>query len=435
MYRIILLIFLIYVSSLRAHGITLVTLAAGDEYRKAVELGIENKRVYCQLHGYNFICEEKWLDPSRPHSWSKIPLILKEMENPDVKWIFWCDADALIMNLATSLENLIDENYNFILAKTSAPLIEAYDIINGGQFLIKNCEWSRSFLKDVYDRKECIFHPWWEQQAIILELEEKPELNSYTKFLPQRLLSPYPIETHGEFLKVTYQPGDFIIHITAIRNLNDLRAFFEHYSKKVINDPNLPTLDQYLGIYGYKLTPMDSKTSEGYITASQQKEYIQQLQLNPKIKSIVEVGLSAGHSAEVFFQTCPHVQKYIAFDKTLNPYTKVAAEYLSNKYQDRFEFIQGNPLHTIPEYLSIYPTEKADLIHLSANFSYDDCLLNILNLQNMAHPGTILWINFCYGSFLQAIKACETMGIIKIINVYQSKEPNEECYWIEACYI
>jgi galactosyl transferase GMA12/MNN10 family len=218
-------------SGLLANEIAVVTLAVGKDYRETVDLGIKNKRSYCNKHGYKFICGTRTLDSSRPIQWSKIKLILKTMENTSCKWIFWTDADSLIMNVDFPISNLIDEQYNFILSRDRNSL-------NTGQFLIRNCKWSREFLKCVYAREECIRSNVWEQQAVILELEQNPRWMALTKIIPQRSINSYPREWIGDISECTYQDGDFILHFAGIRNKKRLCSLFESYSRRISNCQN-----------------------------------------------------------------------------------------------------------------------------------------------------------------------------------------------------
>lgn len=213
---------LLICSKIAASEIAIVTLIVGDRYSDAVKAGIENKEAYCKKHGYDFFCSTEVLDPSRPIPWSKIVLIQKTMENYSYKWVFWTDADALIMNMEIPLENLIDENFNFIVSK------ESY-FVNTGNFLIRNCPWSKKFLERVYAHEDCISHKWWEQAAIFKELKYNSESLEKTKILPQRTFCAFH---KGYSQEVVYQPGDFILHFAGVRNLEELKNLMEFYAEQ-----------------------------------------------------------------------------------------------------------------------------------------------------------------------------------------------------------
>lgn len=407
--------------------IAVVTLAVGDKYKDVVAVGIENKRAYCERHGYDFICCEQSLDKDRPISWSKILLIQQVMQKRSYKWIFWTDGDSLIMNHAIPLEDLIDNKYNFILSKD-------FNNVNCGQFLIRNCSWSKRFLKKVYEHTECINHSWWEQQAVILELNNK-EYMELTKIIPQRLINSYPVNTVNNCLH-TYQPGDFIIHFAGIHALGDLHSLMESYSKQVItNDTDIFTLDYYLGIYCMKLSSCGYTVNEGYMTNAQKLQFNQRLTSYTNVKRVVEIGFNAGHSCENFFLNLKNLEKLVAFDINTHPYTKVGVEYMTRKYKDLFEFVQGDSLVAVPKYANDNQ-EKFDLIYVDARHTYYNCLNDIINAGGLAHPGTILWVDDYGGEVQAAVNECVNQGIIAIDFVEQSYDP-AGCSrdWVQARYL
>lgn len=204
-----------------ASKIAVVTLAAGEKYLEAVSLGIENKRQYCQKHGYDFFCGEVSLDPSRVPAWSKILLIQNVLESNEYEWIFWTDADSLIMDFGSPLENFIDPNYDFIINRELT-------WVCSGEFFLKNCAWSRDFLKKVYTHEECSGHPW-EQTAIIIELGN-PEIQTHTKIFQSKEINAFNPEDYGcADPSLCYEPGDFVIHFGAVRDLSYMRSLFEKY--------------------------------------------------------------------------------------------------------------------------------------------------------------------------------------------------------------
>ena len=213
--------------------IAVVTIAAGDNYRTLVKEGLANKLSYCLKNNYKYIEGSSSLDTSRPVPWSKILLILEVMKDPAIKWIFWTDADSLIMNQKTLLESLIDEDFEFIIGD------ELNATVNSGQFLIKNCEWSKKFLHQIYSHVEFVHHEWWENQAIIYEIENSDEIKSHTKIIPQRFINSYPRRLSRNLDEATYQDGDFIIHFPSIKG-GELKHLMQHYSKRAKNHSKKP---------------------------------------------------------------------------------------------------------------------------------------------------------------------------------------------------
>lgn len=407
--------------------IAVVTLAAGDAYKEAVAVGIENKRAYCERHGYDFICGEESLDTSRPISWTKVRLIQQVMKNSSYKWIFWTDADSLIMNQAIPLEDLIDDKYNFILSRDM-------NEVNCGQFLIKNCLWSEDFLKAVYAHTDCIKHIWWEQQAIILELKKSKWMNQ-TKLISQRLINSYPSNLIGLGCRSTYQPGDFIIHFITIRDLKYLRSLMESYANQVItDDTGIFTLDYYLLVHCL-IQSTFSYISEEYMSETQRTQFNKYLPLYTNVKRVIEIGFNAGHSCENFFLNLQNLEKLVAFDINTHPYTKVGVEFMTRKYKDRFEFVSGDSLGAVPNYANDNQ-ETFDLIYVDAKHTYYNCLNDIINARRLAHPGTILWINDFVGEVHKAVNECIKQGIIAIDFVEHSIDPEVGSRtWVQAHYL
>jgi hypothetical protein len=203
--------------------IVVVTMTIGERYKGVVAAGIENKMSYCKMHGYDFINCGESLDNSRPVPWTKVLLILDVMKNKQYKWIFWTDADSLIMNKNKKLEEFIDDGYELIITKD-------LNAINSGQFFIKNSEWSNEFLHKVYSHEEFINHHWWEQMGVITELQDANNL-MHVKIMPQRTFNSYQGFNN---LEVDYHPGDFIIHFpgTGAEKLSKLMYYYGRFSKR-----------------------------------------------------------------------------------------------------------------------------------------------------------------------------------------------------------
>ena len=470
-----------------ASDIAVVTMVIGDEYAKAVAPATENKRKYCEMHGYDFVIADTILDLSRPISWSKILLLSKLMQESSYKWLFWTDADSLIMNPAISVEDLIDEKYNLIIpgaiqkselgkeaacvcvrrsrcrgsstlvswateADTKATqsrrsisrflnheryITKAFNYINSGEFIIRNCEWGKAFLTDIYSHAECINDAIWENRAFILELKNKQEYHNKTKILPQRLINSYSEEVIGKDCpNALYSEGDFIIHFA--REKVRLEPLIQAYSQRVVSDPDV-SLDYYLEVFGFHLNPVGCIGGhEGYMTPAQRDQFRDCLKKTSSLRTIMEIGLNAGHSAESFFNVCPAIQKFVSFDINLRSYTATAVEYFKRKYRNRFVFIPGDSQITVPKYKTNFPSETFDLIYIDGGHFDDVCLNDIINSSRLAHPDTILWIddNISDGT-AWAIEKCVQNGIIEVLQEHQSNHESRflKRSWIEARFL
>ena len=157
------------------------------------------------------------------------------MEETEADWIFWTDADSFIMNDRISLEKFIDHDYDMLIGSDFIGL-------NAGQFLIKNCDWSKDFLKRVYT---ITVDRWWEeietsglgwsdQTAIMIQLKRSEADKKHVKILPQRAINSYAPEIWSKEdpnNEICWHQGDFLIHFAGIKN-EKLIKLINKYSKK-----------------------------------------------------------------------------------------------------------------------------------------------------------------------------------------------------------
>jgi hypothetical protein len=399
-------------STLIASDITVVTMAIGDAYQKAVSVGVEGKRAYCQEHGYRFVCGEQKLDPDRHPAWNKILWIRQAMEDPECHWVFWTDADAVIMNQAVGLEELIDEDYNLILTKD-------VNGINTGQMLLRNCAWTRDLLDKIYARTDCLNHRWWEQGALIALLEDEPGLWQFIQALPQRLMNSYD---WGKQTAI-YQKGDFIVHFAGLHDLDELAHRMRAFASKSLNNGDLITLDYYLEVYGH--APADP------LPKAQRAQFREALDGQGTIHSVVEIGFQGGRRLDYLLHKCPEVTQVTCFCQDY-PARGAVAAYLKRKYGCLVDFIPGIAGHTIPKYMQSHPELRADLIHINGNNNLRGCLADIRNSWALAHEQTSLWIDHAQNEGArQAIAYLVREGFLEVL---EEHDADNHC-WVEARFL
>ena len=204
-------------------------------YKGIADISIFNNfKEYCRLNGYDlryfFLKDEKLAA-----SWFKIPSAIKILEKGKYDWVFYIDADCLFMDTVFRLENLIEDNYFFICPEHKDDSLEKEKSIIGSHFLVKNCQQSLDFLKEVWSApddfshhgytKEDSFniHPWEQTQLNISAKKEKYKNQikilgggAINAFWPQN--SPVIIKSFTGCNLQIYNPGDFMAHFAGYPN-------------------------------------------------------------------------------------------------------------------------------------------------------------------------------------------------------------------------
>lgn len=215
-----------------------------------------NKASYAQKHGYDFFLYSESLDPTRLGYWNKIIAIKNHLKDYD--WIFWLDSDALIINFDIKLENLIDEEFDFITTRDHFDL----DSINSGQFLIKNCDWSFNFLNAWYSLNHIQKQPGFDNGALKILVNEFESIRPRVKIIPLRMLSSY-VSKFSIYLREyqqysipidnLYQDGDFIIHLAGFSHNERIELMEKIYYVICYRSNDLKSvLEAYDLFYKYK---------------------------------------------------------------------------------------------------------------------------------------------------------------------------------------
>jgi predicted O-methyltransferase YrrM len=219
----------------------------------------------------------------------------------------------------------------------------------------------------------------------------------------------------------------FLLHVSLI------------HSQKLT--PSDLTLDQYLQLHGYNLSPegsgsKDNYALEGFSTDAQREQFVQLLKLHPHVTDVLEIGLNGGHSAEVFLKHCPNLKRFVSIDINWHSYTARAVEYLSKKYQGKFTFIAGDSTVKVPEFGTLHPEQKFDLIFIDGNHNYNYCLQDILNTRALTRSNALLIIDdYDNPSVQQAVRKCQEMQVIEVRGVFHSQDLHGFRSWVEARYL
>jgi mannan polymerase II complex MNN10 subunit len=203
-----------------------------------LELTWKNKQDYADKHGYHLYNESDMLDKSRPPSWSKIRATQRLLQEENCTWVFWLDADTVIMNSEIRIQDFLpsDPTKDLLLS------VDTGGGYNAGVWLVHNTWWGRNFLDT-----------WWNMKAFVKPVGlshsgDNDALKAFMQNLPEEVILQHVLAparcTFNSFIKVVapndyeqvltdlhqqdfylaeayYHKGDFIAHVAGVDNKVD----------------------------------------------------------------------------------------------------------------------------------------------------------------------------------------------------------------------
>jgi hypothetical protein len=146
---------------------------------------------YCKKYDLEYYCEtssEKIFQTcnDRNPSWFKIKLLLEHLNTSDCDYIAYMDADAFIVNHDKDFRDILSQypEHDLIIGADFGP-----DLVNGGVLIFKNTDWSKDFLKRVWEKSEVIARgaykreSWLEQTILSTFLTVNDSDNAKAKIL------------------------------------------------------------------------------------------------------------------------------------------------------------------------------------------------------------------------------------------------------------
>jgi hypothetical protein len=155
---------------------------------------------------------------------------------PEGALVWQSDADVLITNPNLKLEDhvvpLLPENKDMLL------IYDACHNLNSGNILMRNTKWCRDFWKRVNARTDCTYHIWWENMAMIKELDENQIDKDKIYITNQhKRFNAYVMGIPNEPL---WEPGDFLVHFAGVYKPEKMAKLIED-----IQSGSIPRLDMY----------------------------------------------------------------------------------------------------------------------------------------------------------------------------------------------
>lgn len=221
--------------SIKMTRIAILTFCVGADYKRAMEPGLNSKREYAKRHGYDFHTggEDVW-DRSMPIPWSKFHFILKYLDDYD--YIFWSDADVIILNQELTLEDHVMPHLP--KHKDLLWVFDACNHYNNGHLFIRGrSPWVKDYFQRCLKQKDLFYHIWWDNAAMIRLFEANPADNEKMETLKEHwIMNSYlygPKDTASDTSTRLYKHGDFLLHLAGV------------YDPSTIHHIMLYVLDKY----------------------------------------------------------------------------------------------------------------------------------------------------------------------------------------------
>ena len=155
------------------------------------------------------------------------------------------------------------------------------------------------------------------------------------------------------------------------------------WGKYNLNFKEIKDLDVYLA---------ESRNSdfEGHSgTIVEQSLNYQRLIRDPSIKTAMEIGFNAGHSARNYLQANPSLT-LVSFDIGKFSGVYVGKKYIDEEFPGRHTLIIGDSTKTVPQYIKDNPGKTFDYIFIDGGHDYDTAKADLTNCWHLAHKNTLV---------------------------------------------
>jgi len=128
-----------------------------------------------------------------------------------------------------------------------------------------------------------------------------------------------------------------------------------------------------------------TELAEGHCgSVPKQMEHLREIVRNPRIKTMLEIGFNAGHSADVFLSENPNLH-LTSYDLGTHVYGPVGKEYIDATYPGRHTIMLGDSRETLPKNNSKY-----DCFFIDGGHEYDVALSDMKNCARLANPYAVV---------------------------------------------
>ena len=211
------------------------TIVFGD-LNPVYERALQTHEVHNEKHGYPmYILRQSILDDV----WTKpayiLSLILRELAKPAgerLEWLFWVDADTIMLNTHIPIEAFLPPSRDW----DNINLMISHDLngLNNGVFPIRVDPWSAELLSAIVafrhyrPKEELIFR---DQSAMSYLLEDR-KFSTRTLIVPQRWFNAYQGEHNETLAPFQVRRGDFLVHFAGVPDRDNRMRYWLDRAEK-----------------------------------------------------------------------------------------------------------------------------------------------------------------------------------------------------------
>ncbi|POR35433.1 Alpha-1,2-galactosyltransferase, partial [Tolypocladium paradoxum] len=198
-----------------------ITILYGEE-SPAYERALRTHEEHNRLHGYPMFVQREsildgyWTKPAYIQS-----VLLQELSKPEsrrLSWLFWFDADTVILNYKMSLETFLPPDMDNELSDVHILVTEDWNGLNNGVFAIRTAPDSVNLLASILAfrdfRPETIL-PFQDQSAMEMVLQQR-KFAEHAVTVPQRWFNAYASIKSESYEDALVQRGDLLVHFAGL---------------------------------------------------------------------------------------------------------------------------------------------------------------------------------------------------------------------------
>jgi hypothetical protein len=205
------------------------SVASGPTHTEMLNVMAPTVRYYAMLHKMDSLVMplHRSIVTSRPPAWDKIVVLYQMLKLYDT--VMWIDADAIIVDPFNDIRKELNPS-------VPMHLVFHRKTPNTGVWICKNDPRTFEMLEAIWNQKEFINHPWWEQAALMEILGYEPREQKCT-YLGPTTYTPMVRFLGWEWNSKAFDPvksrNPIIIHYLGPKKINLMKADFEQFLNRI----------------------------------------------------------------------------------------------------------------------------------------------------------------------------------------------------------